>query len=60
MEPVRARNAALAIKDACGSIAMAPFLRRLMDHSDSAFGTDPSGGLAPLEYDPDSQRDGGV
>jgi hypothetical protein len=56
MEPVRARNAPLAIKDACGSIAMAPFLRRFMDHYDSALGTDRSGGLAPLEYDPDSER----
>ena len=52
------RNAALAIKDACGSIAMAPFLRRLIDHYDGALGTDRSGGLAPLEYDPDSQREG--
>jgi hypothetical protein len=50
-----ARNAALAIKDAGGGIAMARFLRRLMDHYDDAPpGADGSGGLAPLEYDSDS------
>jgi hypothetical protein len=43
------------IKDAGGSAAMARFLRRLMDHSDSGLpGAHGSGRLALLEYDPDN------